>query len=148
MTTIAEITKKLEKYKSPFPDKWKNEANIRICQRQELRNTQTLAIKIIEMMDKTKISKTELAKKLNIDNEYLENILHCQIFMTDSEKKNFRKETDYRHTINIYDYGNSDKKHQRRPANRRHRQNQQTCTREKNERQQVYFQFDKKRIKD
>lgn len=91
MTTIAEITKKLEKYKSPFTDKWKNEANIRICQRQELRNTQTLAIKIIEMMDKTKISKNKLAKKLNIDNEYLENILHCQIFMTDSEKKIFEK---------------------------------------------------------
>ena len=91
MTTIAEITKKLEKYKSPFPDKWKNEANIRICQRQELRNTQTLAIKIIEMMDKTKISKNELAKKLNIDNEYLENILHCQIFMTDTEKKFLEK---------------------------------------------------------
>ena len=91
MTTIAEITKRLEKFRSPLPSKWEEEATKRIQNRQELRNTQTLALIIIDMMDKNKISKTELAKKLNVDNDYLEKILHCQIFMTDSEKEVFEK---------------------------------------------------------
>lgn len=87
MTTIAEITKRLEKFKSSSPSKWKEEANERIQNRQELRSTQTLAMTIIDMMDKNKLSKTELTKRLNVSIEYLENILHCQIFMTDFEKE-------------------------------------------------------------
>ena len=89
MTTIAEITKRLEKFKSSSPSKWKEEANERIQNRQELRNTQTLAMTIIDMMDK--ISKTELSKRLNVSIEYLENILHCQIFMSDFEKEVLEK---------------------------------------------------------
>lgn len=91
MTTIAEITKRLEKFKSSSPSKWKEEANERIQNRQELRNTQTLAMTIIDMMDKNKLSKTELTKRLNVSIEYLENILHCQIFMTDFEKEVLEK---------------------------------------------------------
>lgn len=91
MTTIAEITKKLEKFKSSSPSKWKEEANERIQNRQELRNTQTLAMTIIDMMDKNKLSKTELTKRLNVSIEYLENILHCQIFMSDFEKEVLEK---------------------------------------------------------
>lgn len=91
MTTIAEITKRLEKFKSSSPSKWKEEANKRIQNRQELRNTQTLAMTIIDMMDKNKLSKTELTKRLNVSIEYLENILHCQIFMTDFEKEVLEK---------------------------------------------------------
>lgn len=91
MTTIAEITKRLEKFKSSSPSKWKEEANERIQNRQELRNTQTLAMTIIDMMDKNKLSKTELTKRLNVSIEYLENILHCQIFMSDFEKEVLEK---------------------------------------------------------
>jgi ribosome-binding protein aMBF1 (putative translation factor) len=61
---------------SKEPSKWCEEAQWRIDNRPWLKVSQHISIKILVQIDEQKVSRSELAEKLEITVDFFENMLH------------------------------------------------------------------------
>lgn len=67
--------KKLEKYASPEPSKWKDEAKFRQLNKGWLRYSQMIAVIMLDKMEKNGFTQKKLAEKMGCSQQYISKIL-------------------------------------------------------------------------
>ncbi|MBP3517229.1 MAG: helix-turn-helix domain-containing protein [Parabacteroides sp.] len=66
---------KLNEHKSSTPSKWREEAEFRIANKSWLRNSQHIAIMMLDKMEKLGLTQKSLAEKMGCSQQYVSKIL-------------------------------------------------------------------------
>lgn len=69
------ILEKLRVYKSPTPSRWREEAEFRLKNKEWLRYSQKIALKMLNKMDQENITQKQLAERMNCTQQYVSRIL-------------------------------------------------------------------------
>lgn len=66
---------RLEKHKSSIPSRWKEEAHFRVENRAWLRHSQSIAMRILDEMEKNSMTQKEFAEMVGCSQQYISRIL-------------------------------------------------------------------------
>lgn len=66
---------RLRKYESPTPSRWREDAEWRRANRSWLRRSQSVAMKMLDMMEKMKWTQQQVADKLGCSQQYVSRIV-------------------------------------------------------------------------
>lgn len=72
---MKNVIDKLSEHASPTPSKWRNEAEFRLRNKVWLRNSQHIAMLMLDKMDKMGINQSQLALRMNCSQQYVSRIL-------------------------------------------------------------------------
>lgn len=102
---MTKLNKKLSELASPEPSNWKAKAQYRRDNREWLKRSAIIAIKVLDALKAQKLTQKDLAERLNVSPQYINKIvkgeenltletitnlelaLGIQIILTDSENK-------------------------------------------------------------
>ena len=75
METIQE---KLQKFASPTPSKWREEAEFRVANKSWLRYSQMIAMKMLDRMEELGLTQKQLAAMMGCSQQYVSKVLKGQ----------------------------------------------------------------------
>lgn len=72
---MENIADKLRKHSSATPSKWRQNAEFRITNKEWLKVSQYIAMKMLDRMEQMDINQRELAERMNCSQQYVSKIL-------------------------------------------------------------------------
>ncbi len=72
---MDKVANKLRSMSSPTPSKWREEAEFRVENRQWLRYSQGIAMKMLDRMEELRMSQKVLAERMGCSQQYISKIL-------------------------------------------------------------------------
>lgn len=72
---MGTAVERLRNYESPTPSRWREDAEWRRANRSWLRRSQSVAMKMLDMMDKMKWTQQQVADKLGCSQQYVSRIV-------------------------------------------------------------------------
>lgn len=72
---MSEIVKKLEKRQSETPSRWREDAQARKANKEWLRYSQKIAMRMLDRMEEQDITQKQLAERMGCSQQYVSKIL-------------------------------------------------------------------------
>ncbi len=75
---MSKVVSKLQHYQSPTPSRWRENAERRQANKNWLRYSQSIAMKMLNKMEELHLSQTQLADKMGCSQQYISKVLRGQ----------------------------------------------------------------------
>lgn len=75
---MSDVVSRLEQFRSPTPSRWREKAEWRRANKEWLRYSQFVAMKMLDQMDAEHISQSQLATRMGCSQQYVSKVLKGQ----------------------------------------------------------------------
>ena len=75
---MSNVVLRLQQYQSPTPSRWREKAERRQANKNWLRYSQSIAMKMLDKMEELQLNQTQLAEKMGCSQQYVSKVLRGQ----------------------------------------------------------------------